>query len=203
MVRVAKRAAIGKTGVIIAIVVIIIVAAIGLEMQTKAVAPNASDSTLTSSGVGTFKGSGPVSTFPAAWSPWSSCPGEPNSGNVTTVLNGLSTTTFPDSWNTTSIVTLGQVYQDIINSPAFMRTVSEHGWVVFSWNFIPNASTNLPPNTPDVVAYFILTNATSPSGYVSAFYDIQTGGVAMSSVDSFPYPYECTSTTSSSSSSPA
>ena len=41
-------------------------------------------------------------------------------------------------------------------------------------------STNVPLNSDDIVGYFILTNATSPNGYLTAYYDIQNGTVAVS-----------------------
>lgn len=166
-------------------------------METTARAPNLGGSSVqTSSGTAAVRRSGPISTYPAAWGIFSSCPGQPKTGNITTFSN-LSTNPYPDSWNTTKVVTLGQVYQAIISSPTFMDTTSGHGWVVSWWNFIPGASTDFPPDSPDIVAYFIMTNATSPNGYVWAFYDIQTGAVANSSLETYA-EVNCSSTTSSS-----
>jgi hypothetical protein len=192
-----SRRAISIPIVIFALVAIIAVAAIALAVESTARAPNpGGSSVLISSGTAALQRSGPISTYPAAWGVFSSCPGQPKTGNITTFSN-LSTNPYPDSWNTTKVVSLGQVYQAIISSPTFMNTASGHGWVVSSWNFIPGASTNFPPNSPDIVAYFIMTNATSPNGYVWAFYDIQTGAVANSSLDTYA-EFNCSSTTSSS-----
>ena len=125
--------------------------------------------------------SGPISTYPAAWSMYSVCPGFPKSGNTTT-LTALPST-YPNSWNTTTLVTLGQVYQDIITSSAFANIAPGHGWVVYSWGFIQGGNFVMPPNSNDIVGYFILTNTTSPNGYVTAYYDTQTGGVALSALE--------------------
>jgi hypothetical protein len=125
--------------------------------------------------------SGPISTYPAAWSIYSSCPGFQHTGNTTTLSN-LSTIAYPDSWNTTTVVTLSQVYQDIIGSSAFATISAGHGWVVYSWSFIQGGSTNMPPNSNDIVGYFILTNGASPNGYVTAYYNIQNGSVAVSAL---------------------
>src|SRR5450759_2447741 len=118
--------------------------------------------------------SGPISTYPAAWGLYSSCPGFSTQGNTTTLSN-LSIVTYPNSWNTTTIVTLDQVYESIIGSSAFAQTASGHGWVVYSWVFDQGGSTNMPPYSNDIIGYFILTNETSPNGYVTAYYDIQNG----------------------------
>lgn len=192
-------------GVRVILAALVIVAVVGIVLASTqrtgtstTFSRNQDDSSvLASSSTATLRRSGPVSTFPAAWNPWSSCPGEPDTGNITTV-DGLSTVSYPGSWNTTKVVTLGQVYQDIIGSANFTDAASGHGWVVFSWDFIPGASTNIPVNSPDITAYFILTNSTSPIGYVYAYYDIRTGGVTMGPVDTFPYPaeYLCSSTAS-------
>jgi hypothetical protein len=89
---------------------------------------------------------------------------------------------YPDSWNTTTVVTLGQVYEDIISSSAFTTISAGHGWVVYSWGFIQGGSTNTPSQANDIVGYFILTNATSLDGYVTVYYDIDNGSVAVGSL---------------------
>ena len=124
--------------------------------------------------------SGPISTYPAAWGIFSSCPGFSTEGNATTLP--LTPVAYPDSWNTTTIVTLNQVYESIIDSSAFAGIASGHGWVVYSWSFMQGGSTTVPPNSDDIVGYFILTNGFSPDGYVTAYYDIQDGSTAVSSV---------------------
>ena len=139
--------------------------------------------------------SGPFSTYPAAWGIYSVCPGFKNTGNTTT-LNNLSIVQYPNSWNTTTVVTLDQVYEDIISSSAFASLPSGQGWFVYSWAFIEGGSTNIPPNTDDVVGYFILTNATSPDGYITAYYNIQNGSVATSSITT-TITVSCSTTTSS------
>jgi len=124
--------------------------------------------------------SGPISTYPAAWGLFSSCPGFPTQGNITTL--GLGNVTYPNSWNTTTIVTLNQVYESIISSSVFTNVSSGHRWVVYSWSFIQGSSSNLSPNSTDIVGYFILTNAYAPDGYVTAYYNIENGSGALSSV---------------------
>jgi hypothetical protein len=37
----------------------------------------------------------------------------------------------------------------------------------------------MPPGSNDIVGFFILTNGTTPNGYVTAYYDIQNGAVAV------------------------
>jgi hypothetical protein len=117
--------------------------------------------------------SGPISTYPASWGIFSGCPGVNTHGNTTTI--GLGRTTYPNSWNTTSIVTLTQIYDSIIGSSAFVNASSGHGWVVYSWVFVYGGSTSMPPFSYDIIGYFILTNGVSPNGYVTAYYDIQNG----------------------------
>jgi hypothetical protein len=123
--------------------------------------------------------SGPISTFPAAWGVYSSCPGSNTQGNTTTLSN--LPTTYPNSWNTTTIVTLDQIYNTIVNSSAFTLTASGHGWVVYSWAFVQSGPYIFPPSD-GIAGYFILTNSTSPDAYVSVFYDIQGGGVTVSAL---------------------
>ena len=123
--------------------------------------------------------SGPISTYPAAWGFYSSCPGFNAQGNTTTL--GLTPEEYPNSWNTTKIVTLTQIYDSIIDSPAFASVTSGHGWVVYSWVSDEGGSGNMPPYSNDIIGYFILTNGVSPNGYVTAYYDTQDGGVSIGS----------------------
>jgi hypothetical protein len=185
-----QRTAISTAIVVLISIVVIAAAAIGIAVAT--IRPNSGGSTTSLSQTITSTGStssettdllrsGPISQYPAAWGLYSSCPGFSTQGNTTTLSN-LSIVTYPNSWNTTSIVTLDQVYTSIINSPAFASTTSGYGWVVYSWSFDQGGSTNMPPNSNDIVGYFILTNATSPNGYVTAYYDIQNDSVAVSSL---------------------
>jgi hypothetical protein len=122
--------------------------------------------------------SGPISTYPASWSIYSGCPGSNTQGNTTTL--GLGRITYPNSWNTTTIVTLTQVYDSIIGSSAFVNATSGHGWVVYSWFFAQGGSNNPFPDGNTIVGFFILTNGVSPNGYVTAYYDIQNGEVSLS-----------------------
>jgi hypothetical protein len=124
--------------------------------------------------------SGPISTYPAAWGFYSSCNGFNSKGNTTTL--GLGSVTYPDSWNTTTVVTLTQVYDTILGSSAFTSAASGHGWVVYSWVFNEGGSGNMPPYSNDIIGYFILTNGVSPNGYATAYYDIQNGDVSIGSV---------------------
>ena len=124
--------------------------------------------------------SGPISTYPAAWGLFSSCPGFPKQGTITTL--GIGNVTYPNAWNTTTIVTLNQVYNSIIKSSAFASVSSGHGWVVYSWSFVQGGSNNSFPNGNTIVGYFILTNSAAPDGYVTAFYNIENGSVALNSV---------------------
>jgi hypothetical protein len=121
--------------------------------------------------------SGPISTYPAAWGFYSSCNGFNSKGNTTTL--GLGSVAYPDSWNTTYVVTLTQVYGGILNDPSFARATLGHGWVVYSWVFNEGGSGNMPPYSNDIIGYFILTNGVSPNGYVTAYYDIQNGEVTI------------------------
>lgn len=125
--------------------------------------------------------SGPISRYPAAWGIYSSCPGFSKQGNTTT-LNGLTSVSYPNSWNTTTIVTLAQVYDSIIDSSAFAGVASGHGWVVYSWFFVQGGSNNPFSNGDTIVGFFILTNGVSPNGYVTAYYDIQNGDVSIGSL---------------------
>jgi hypothetical protein len=102
--------------------------------------------------------------------------------------------TYPDSWNTTTIVTLAQVYESVVNSSAFVNVASGHGWVVYSWFFDQGGSANMPPYSNDIIGFFILTNGTSPNGYVTVYYDIQNGGVAVSYQTTVTF--SCSTTTS-------
>jgi hypothetical protein len=88
----------------------------------------------------------------------------------------------PEAHARTTVVTLNQVYQDIISSSAFTAISAGHGWVVYSWSFIQGGSTNMPPNGNDIVGCFILTDGASPNGYVTAYYNIQDGSVAVSAL---------------------
>jgi len=130
-------------------------------------------------GTTTVPRSGPVSTYPASWGIYSGCPGVNTQGSTTT-LNGLTSMSYPNSWNTTTIVTLTQVYDTIIGSSAFVNVVSGHGWVVYSWDFRQGGSNNPFPNGNTIVGFFILTNSDSPNGYVTAYYDILNGDVSLS-----------------------
>jgi hypothetical protein len=121
--------------------------------------------------------SGPISTYPAAWGFYSSCPGFNSKGNTTTL--GLGSVAYPNSWNATYIVTLTQIYGGILNDPSFARVTLGHGWVVYSWVFNEGGSGNMPPYSNDIIGYFILTNGASPNGYVTAYYDIQNGEVTL------------------------
>src|SRR2546427_8380989 len=56
--------------------------------------------------------SGPISTFPASWT--SFC--DPKVKGNTTTKSNLSNVTYPDLWNTTTVVHLAQVYQTIVDS---------------------------------------------------------------------------------------
>jgi len=123
--------------------------------------------------------SGPISTYPASWGIYSGCPGVNTQGSTTT-LNGLTSVSFPNSWNTTTIVTLTQVYDTIIDASAFVNVASGHGWVVYSWNFVQGGSDSPSPSVYAIVGFFILTNGVSPNGYVTAYYDIQNGEVSLS-----------------------
>ena len=122
--------------------------------------------------------SGPISTYPASWGIYSGCLGANTQGNLTTL--GLGRITYPNSWNTTTIVTLTQVYGSIIDSSAFVNASSGHGWVVYSWNFVQGGSDSPFPSDYTIVGFFILTNGVSPNGYLTAYYDIQNGEVLLS-----------------------
>jgi len=122
--------------------------------------------------------SGPISTYPASWGIYSGCPGANTQGNTTTL--GLGRITYPNSWNTTTMVTLAQVYDSIVDTSAFENVTSGHGWVVYSWFFVQGGSNNPFPNGDTIVGFFILTNGASPNGYVTAYYDIQNGEVSLS-----------------------
>ena len=98
----------------------------------------------------------------------------------TRVLSGLTSVSFPNSWSTTTVVTLTQVYDTIIDASAFVNVASGHGWVVYSWNFVQGGSDSPFPSDYAIVGFFILTNGVSPNGYVTAYYDIQNGEVSLS-----------------------
>jgi hypothetical protein len=65
---------------------------------------------------------------------------------------------------------------------SFMSAASGHGWVVYSWSFEQGGSTGTSPVGDNIYGVFILTNATSPNGYVTAYYDIQNADVIVSPV---------------------
>jgi hypothetical protein len=148
----------------------------GCSLTTTTVTASSHSGTITTQEGPGLQGTGPISSFPAAWV--ASCPGQNTEGNTSTFSN-LSQVAYPDSWNTTRVVSLAQIYGGIINSSAFMSVASGHGWVVSSWAFDEGGSSNEPPGSNDIIGYFIMTNGTSPNGYVAAYYDIQTGGVTI------------------------
>lgn len=165
-----RQRAIGKMAIILGVVAVAIVAAAGVLLAMNQ--PNHTNS------LG-LERSGPISTYPASWGVYSSCPSFQTEGNTTTLPLGVIS--YPNSWNTTTTVTLDQVYERIVDSPAFAGLASGHGWVVYSWSFVQGGSNNPIPNSDDIVGYYILTDGTSPNGYVTAYYDIQNGNVATSS----------------------
>jgi len=116
--------------------------------------------------------SGPISTYPASWGFYSSCPGFNTKGNTTTLVSVD---------NTTTPAHLAQVYGSIIASSDFTSVTSGHGWVIYSWVSNEGGSGNMPPYSNDIIGYFILTNGVSPNGYVTAYYDIQNGQVSVGS----------------------
>lgn len=140
--------------------------------------------------------SGPISTYPAAWGIYSSCPGFASQGNITTLAMG--NIGHPNGWNTTTVVTLAEVYHDMVSSPAFMTASSGHGWVVYSWSFTQGGGSNDHPfaNADAIMGYFILTNGVSPNGYVTAYYNIQDGAVALDPVTT-TFGVVCPTTTTS------
>jgi len=155
---------------VIAVVAVALIAGFYVLLANPAGQPSGDTTTLPQSG--------PISTYPASWGIYSGCPGVNTQGNTITL--GLGRITYPDSWNTTTIVTLTQVYDAIIGSSAFVNVASGHGWVVYSWYFVQGGSNNPFPNGNTIVGFFILTNGASPNGYVTAYYDIQNGEVSLS-----------------------
>ena len=117
--------------------------------------------------------SGPVNTFPASWTSFCNVDVK---GNTTTV-NSLAGVVYPDLWNTTTTVSLTEVYQRIVDSPAFMNVSSGHGWVTASWGFGERSGPVYPGY--DIFGFFVLTNGTSPDGYVTAYYGILNGRVSV------------------------
>lgn len=191
-----RRMAIGRTIIVFISVAAITVAGIGVAVaairpnpglpsslasssssQTIATTTSSTSSAASTETVG-LQRSGPISNYPAAWGIYSSCPGFSTQGEIATASN-LSNVTYPDSWNTTTIETLSQVYESIVESSTFANTASGHGWVVYSWSFEQGDSPDLPSY---IVGNFILTNATSPNGYVTAYYEVPNGNVTVSSL---------------------
>ncbi len=128
--------------------------------------------------------SGPISTFPASWicsDGAFSAPSNISSGSRTTT-NELSGIVYPDLWNTTTRVSLVDVYATIIHSPAFVNVSSGDGWVTTSWWFDSAIE-------HDIHGEFILTNGTSPVGYVSVSYDILNSKVT---IDQYQKELVCT-----------
>jgi hypothetical protein len=114
--------------------------------------------------------SGPISTFPAYWT--SFC--DPKVKGNTTTKSNLSNVTYPDLWNTTTVVHLAQVSQTIVDSPAFVNVSTGHGWVVASWYFGERSGPVRPGY--DIFGFFVLTKDGSPDGYVTTYYEILNGG---------------------------
>jgi len=157
---------------VVALIVVVAVAVLVITYQSTAISSTKTAELL--------QRSGPMSTYPAAWGLFSSCPGFPTQGNITTL--GIGNLTYPNSWNTTTIVTLYQVYESIIDSSDFANATSGTGWVVYSWYFVRGGSNNPFPSGNTIVGNFILTNSIEPDGYVTAYYNIVNGSVALSAV---------------------
>ena len=121
-----------------------------------------------------FPRSGPISTFPASWI--CSTVGVKNATSVNerkaTTINELSGIVYPYLWNTTTRVSLAQVYAKIIDSPAFTNVSSGHGWITAAW-WSDDAIHH------DILGWFVLTNGTSPVRYVTASYDMLNGKVTI------------------------
>ena len=124
--------------------------------------------------------SGPISTYPACVEYVPSLPRLPQVREYN--HPNSAAWHLPNSWNTTTRVTLAKSTKTSSPHPAFANIAPGHGWSSpNSWGFIQGGNFVMPPNSNDIVGtYFILTNTTSPNGYVTAYYDTQTGGVALS-----------------------
>jgi len=114
--------------------------------------------------------SGPISTFPAWWV-----------ATCNRVVTGDMVTEAGYLANATSIlghnITLGQVYEAIINSSMFVQLSQGHGWVVAEWS-AGYGGGGYPGNytaIEQVTALFVLTSGGAPAGYIDAYYNLLTG----------------------------
>jgi hypothetical protein len=113
------------------------------------------------------KGSGPISTFPAAW--LNPCR-LPVLGNITTD-NGVVTSSAPGLAN----FSLSQVYSRIVESEGFKEASGGDSWVTGSWSLI--GSTVSGENIYNVQGTFIRLTGGQPDGYVIADYYNDNGNV--------------------------
>lgn len=119
-------------------------------------------------------GSGPVSTYPAAWT--TVCGHHPV--GMTTTRNNLQFNLSPELAN----ISLDHVYQSIVSSPSFRLASLGHGWVTAEWDSVQ--SSGLKGSEADIVGLFVLTSFDSPAGYVDAYYNIANGNVETRSMSS-------------------
>ncbi|HVB95339.1 MAG TPA: hypothetical protein VND41_01895 [Nitrososphaerales archaeon] len=128
-----------------------------------------SSSTTTSLAFSREEESGPVSSYPAAWT--NVC-GRPPQGNLTTANNIMLDSIAPGN-----NLSLSQVYSRIVDSTAFRNQSAGKGWVTAYW--LSEQSGSNAPLQWNVVAFFVLLSGGAPSGYLDAFYDLGTSAVTV------------------------
>lgn len=115
--------------------------------------------------------SGPISTWPAAWSNVCNVPGQ-SKGNDTTNIGNIHTSYTTGLGN----LTLNQLYSSIINSQSFKNYTAEKGWVTTYWG----SQLISGPGFSDsyIVTTFILVSHGKPNGYLTTYYNIATAAVS-------------------------
>jgi len=124
-----------------------------------------------------FPRSGPISTYPASWTDVCNLPVH---GDITTdnqipsqIGSGFTEYLPPGVAN----FSLSQVYSKIVNSPSFKAISFGHGWVTTYWGLQQESGRNF--SYMYVVGQFVIVSAFQPSGYVRAYYNLETGGVTV------------------------
>lgn len=115
--------------------------------------------------------SGPLSTWPAAWSNVCNIPGE-SKGSDTTNVDNLHTSYTTGLGN----LTLDQLYSSIINSQSFKNYTAEKGWVTTYWGSQLISGSGFSDSY--IVTTFILLSDGKPNGYLTTYYNIDTAEVS-------------------------
>jgi hypothetical protein len=161
----ADRSLASRRGHIVSIAVIGIIAAsalVGVVLYSLYAAPQ--------------ERSGPISTWPAAWSNVCNIPGQ-SKGNDTTNVDNVHTSYTTGLGN----LTLDQLYSSITSSQSFKNYTAEKGWVTTYWG----SQLISGPGFSDsyIVTTFILLSHGKPNGYLTTYYNIDTAEISVNFQD--------------------